>query len=285
MTVLLAEKETPGEDDLPTDEEVMAELSSAFEDQLQVKPPPSPSLASSSSKNTHTPHTYEDWKLEVDRGLVLRLLDSNASTSGAGLREDARTELAEFFEQEHAYELIADCIVSPSSSSSETATAETTNGDDPSANNANGMIGIQRSFHAMTLLCNDLVRQEQLQQQQQQQQQNSIDNNSLITATRAGLLAKKLFSALNHSGKEDAGPCMAHVNKLLITLLSVHASAVVSSACAGGKDGIVHNLQPMLELEEEASIVTFAQIVSWGCTGRRLTAGPGMINFGMMKPT
>jgi hypothetical protein len=67
--------------------------------------------------------------------------------------------------------------------------------------------------------------------------------------------------------------------------LSAHASAVVSSACAGGKDGIVHNLQPMLELEEEASIVTFAQIVSWGCTGRRLTAGPGMINFGMMKPT
>jgi hypothetical protein len=98
MTVL-AEKEAPGVDDLPTDEEVMAELSSAFEDQLQVKPPPSPSaLASSSSssllsKNANTPHTYEDWKLEVDRGLVLRLLDSNASTSGAGLREDARTEV------------------------------------------------------------------------------------------------------------------------------------------------------------------------------------------------
>lgn len=87
----------------------------------------------------------------------------------------------------------------------------------------------------------------------------------LMNATKAGLLAKDIFGAMEQSGAN-----VTHVRTLLEALLDAYPSSVVSAACAGGKDGMSAHLGPLLSPElSSQTLSTVTHIILYGCLGKK----------------
>ena len=90
----------------------------------------------------------------------------------------------------------------------------------------------------------------------------------LMNSARAGLLAKGIFGALERSDVN-----VVHLRTLLEALLDAYPSAVVSSACAGGKDGMSSHLGPLLAPRLGShTLSTVTHIVLYGCLGKQARA-------------
>ncbi len=90
----------------------------------------------------------------------------------------------------------------------------------------------------------------------------------LMNSARAGLLAKDIFGALERSDVN-----VVHVRTLLEALLDAYPSAVVSAACAGGKDGMCSHLGPLLAPQLSShTLSTVTHIVLYGCLGKQARA-------------
>jgi len=201
-------------------------------------------------------------------------------------------------ENDHAYNVLSDCIVRP---------LHNTSTDEPDA-----MLPIKRSYRATKILEQDVQMAAQIQKGGGSL--DDIDENEtlILNGARAGLLAKKLFGAYAYDpakqgegvdGHADDDACtekvdgdgqrqqqqhlrphIPHVNHLLKSLLEGYANAVCMAACAGGRDGIEAHLGPMLTYVAaessssdidvgsaaslESPLPTLAAIVTTGCTGR-----------------
>jgi hypothetical protein len=112
----------------------------------------------------------------------------------------------------------------------------------------------KRSWRAMRLLRDDITA--------------PAGNSVLVNTTRAGLLAKDIFGAL------DRPECnILHVRTLLEALLEAYPSSVVSAACAGGKEGMDSHLGPLLDAKWSAqTLPTVTHIVIYGCLGKQARA-------------
>ena len=89
-----------------------------------------------------------------------------------------------------------------------------------------------------------------------------------MNSARAGLLAKDIFGALERSDVN-----VVHLRTLLEALLDAYPSAVVSSACAGGKDGMSSHLGPLLTPRlSPHTLSTVTHIVLYGCLGKKARA-------------
>lgn len=148
---------------------------------------------------------------------------------------------------EEAYQVFADAILSPPTNE--------------------GELSVARSYRALTTLTQDLA---------------AVGTTpALMNSTRAGLLAKQIFSSLG----QDRGVLM-HKRALLDAVLEAYPSAVVSAACAGGKEGLDAHLRPMM-LPESCSqtLPTLTSLVLYGCTGRSSgTSAEHRPTGGMMAP-
>jgi len=154
----------------------------------------------------------------------------DSAGADTGLTFAARHQLDSALKDEDAYKFFAAAILSPPPSL-----------DDEQR--------VKRSFRAMQVLTGDLAK--------------SPDSAVLMNATRAGLLAKDIFAALNK------GAYLLHARKLLDSLLGTYPSSVVSAACAGGKEGMESHLRPLLLAETSSqTLPTLTNLVVVGCTGK-----------------
>ena len=100
----------------------------------------------------------------------------------------------------------------------------------------------------------------------------------LMNPSRAGLLAKEIFSSLqqhHHHTKEEEEEqesslsLLLHVRTLLENLLEAYPSSVVSAAAAGGKKGMDKHLGPLLSAQTSShTLPTVTHLVLYGCTGK-----------------
>ncbi len=97
------------------------------------------------------------------------------------------------------------------------------------------------------------------------------------------------YSSLCRSKKAGAGtttknstlltlPHLPHLNKTLSALLAAFPKQVVLASCAGDKDCIKKNLEPMLLLQKycpdfTSPIQTMIDLITMGCTGRKRETG------------
>jgi hypothetical protein len=109
----------------------------------------------------------------------------------------------------------------------------------------------KRSWRAMSLLRDDLGAPP--------------GKSLLMNATRAGLLAKDVFGALERTEAN-----ILHVRTLLEALLDAYPSSVVMAACAGGKGGMGAHLGPLLAPKfSSQTLPTVTHIVLYGCLGKQ----------------
>ena len=197
--------------------------------------------------------------------------------------------MSEFLQNENAYSILGDCIVSPVAPQAAVSAS-------PYAE----MVHIKRSYRAMKILEQDASIAAQIQTAGKDVDELAEANNLILDTARAGLLAKKLFRAYSQKeiqegdqDKSNLPPHIPHVNYLLNSLLKGYASSIVSAACAGGKDGIETNLGPMLSYRSvlggktgehngdhrggsaalESPLPVLAAIVTTGCTGKFAQVG------------
>lgn len=100
---------------------------------------------------------------------------------------------------------------------------------------------------------------------------------------KIGLICKMLFQAFRPE-EGTVTPYIPHVNHLLQNLLIHFPSVVVSSACAGGKNGIHHTLEQMIVYKPEQlstsspALALFSDIIIMGCCGASRTGSGGNFN-------
>jgi hypothetical protein len=91
-------------------------------------------------------------------------------------------------------------------------------------------------------------------------------NGLLLDATRAKLLTKDIFGALE---KRPTDVNVFHIRTLLDALLEAHPSSVITTACAGGKDAMESHLGTLLTPALcPHTLSTLTQIVLNGCLGK-----------------
>ncbi len=147
---------------------------------------------------------------------------------------------------------------------------------------------IKRSYRIMTYIAEDINASEEMinshSKLAKEKDNDDLYDGRFMKPSRAGLLAKKIFSAYRHLVKlhsstdtkmdEVRKPHIPHLNKVLSTLLGAFPTQVVGASCVGGKDGIEQSLKPMLELHtfvesRHSPLSAMAEIIAIGCTGRK----------------
>mmetsp|Transcript_16860 Transcript_16860/g.24749 ORF Transcript_16860/g.24749 Transcript_16860/m.24749 type:complete len:707 (+) Transcript_16860:188-2308(+) len=202
-----------------------------------------------------------------------RIISLPSSTDTAVIRQSKFREKAldsKILQDDVSFDMIISGLTSPSQV------------DDDS----NSMI--KRSYRVMEYISEDIISSQEMLKSHsslaKEKDNEAIYDGRLMKPSRAGLLAKEIFSAYRHLLKLYSDQSLTvdvvpkahipHLNKTLATILAAFPTHVVGASCVGGQGGVEQSLQPMLQLHKyvessHSPIATLAEIISMGCTGRK----------------
>jgi hypothetical protein len=145
-------------------------------------------------------------------------------------------QLWDVLQDENLYQNFAGIILSPPPC------------DDP-------QVHLARSYRALQVLLKDLdVTSKGMPRQ-----------NVLVTETQAGLLTKQVLNSL-----DKPNGVLIHKRCLLDALLDAYPDKVISSASAGGQDGLEAHLRPLMNpITCHQTLPTLTMLVIYGCTGKK----------------